>query len=54
MTLRVWLAFLALCVIWGIPYLFIKKAIVEVSPLLGLVLILLGCWLANSSRDAAH
>lgn len=34
MTLRVWLAFLALCVIWGIPYFFIKKAVVEVSPLL--------------------
>jgi drug/metabolite transporter (DMT)-like permease len=34
MTLRVWLAFLALCVIWGIPYFFIKKAVLEVSPLL--------------------
>ncbi len=34
MTLRAWLAFLALCVIWGIPYFFIKKAVVEVSPLL--------------------
>src|SRR5690242_4227600 len=34
MTLRVWLAFLALCVIWGIPYFFIKKAVVEVSPVL--------------------
>jgi drug/metabolite transporter (DMT)-like permease len=34
MTLRVWLAFLALCVIWGIPYFFIKIAVVEVSPLL--------------------
>jgi drug/metabolite transporter (DMT)-like permease len=34
MTFRVWLAFLALCVIWGIPYFFIKKAVVEVSPVL--------------------
>ena len=34
MTLRVWLAFLALCVIWGLPYFFIKVAVVEVSPLL--------------------
>jgi drug/metabolite transporter (DMT)-like permease len=34
MTLRVWLAFLALCVIWGLPYFFIKIAVVEVSPLL--------------------
>lgn len=34
MTLRVWLAFLALCVIWGVPYFFIKIAVVEVSPLL--------------------
>lgn len=34
MTLRVWLAFLALCVIWGLPYFFIKVAVAEVSPLL--------------------
>jgi drug/metabolite transporter (DMT)-like permease len=34
MTLRVWLAFLALCVIWGIPYFFIKMAVTEVSPVL--------------------
>ncbi|HEU4624805.1 MAG TPA: EamA family transporter [Steroidobacteraceae bacterium] len=34
MTFRVWLAFLALCVIWGTPYFFIKKAVVEVSPVL--------------------
>jgi drug/metabolite transporter (DMT)-like permease len=30
--MRVWLAFLALCVIWGTPYFFIKHAINEVSP----------------------
>lgn len=34
MTLRVWSAFLALCVIWGLPYFFIKIAVVELSPLL--------------------
>jgi drug/metabolite transporter (DMT)-like permease len=30
--MRVWLAFLALCVIWGTPYFFIKHAINELSP----------------------
>ncbi len=30
--MRVWLAFLALCVIWGTPYFFIKHAIHELSP----------------------
>jgi drug/metabolite transporter (DMT)-like permease len=34
MTLRVWLAFLVLCVVWGIPYFFIKKAVLELSPLI--------------------
>jgi drug/metabolite transporter (DMT)-like permease len=32
MTLRAGVAFAALCVIWGIPYFFIKLALVEVSP----------------------
>ena len=32
MTRRGWLLFLALCVIWGIPYLLIKVAIREISP----------------------
>jgi drug/metabolite transporter (DMT)-like permease len=32
MTVRVWLAFLALCLIWGIPYFFIKIAVHELSP----------------------
>jgi drug/metabolite transporter (DMT)-like permease len=32
MTPRVWLAFLALCLIWGTPYFFIKLAGVELSP----------------------
>jgi drug/metabolite transporter (DMT)-like permease len=32
MTTRVWLAFAALCVIWGMPYFFIKLALIELSP----------------------
>ena len=34
MSLRVWAAFAALCVIWGIPYFLIKVAVVEIPPLL--------------------
>jgi drug/metabolite transporter (DMT)-like permease len=33
LSLRVWLAFAALGVIWGIPYFFIRIAVQEVSPL---------------------
>ncbi len=32
MSARAWLAFLALGVIWGVPYLFIKIAVQEMSP----------------------
>lgn len=32
MTLRAWMAFLTLCVIWGIPYFFIKLALEGFSP----------------------
>lgn len=32
MTRRAWVLFLAMAVIWGIPYLFIKIAVVELSP----------------------
>lgn len=32
MTTPAWIAFLTLCVIWGIPYFFIKLAVVELSP----------------------
>lgn len=32
MTPRVWLAFIALCFIWGTPYFFIKHALHELSP----------------------
>jgi len=31
-TRRGWIAFAALCVIWGIPYFFIKLALVEIPP----------------------
>jgi drug/metabolite transporter (DMT)-like permease len=59
MTFRVWLAFLALCVIWGIPYFFIKKAVVEVSPLLvawgritlGALLLLPVAWQTGALRN---
>lgn len=33
MTVRVWAAFLALCLIWGTPYFFIKTAVQELSPI---------------------
>jgi drug/metabolite transporter (DMT)-like permease len=33
MTWRSWLAFTALAVIWGLPYLFIKLAVAELAPL---------------------
>ena len=32
MTLRTWIAFVALCAIWGIPYFLIKVALVDFSP----------------------
>ena len=32
MTRRGWLLFVAMCVIWGIPYLFIKIAVRDLSP----------------------
>jgi drug/metabolite transporter (DMT)-like permease len=32
MTLRTWIAFIVLCVIWGIPYFLIKVALVDLSP----------------------
>ena len=34
MTLRAWLVFVALGVIWGLPYFFIKVAVQELDPLL--------------------
>lgn len=32
MSVRAWLAFLALGIVWGLPYLFIKIAVQEISP----------------------
>jgi drug/metabolite transporter (DMT)-like permease len=32
MTVRTWTAFIALCLIWGTPYFFIKHALAELSP----------------------
>jgi drug/metabolite transporter (DMT)-like permease len=32
MTWRAWATFVALCVIWGVPYFFIKLALAELSP----------------------
>lgn len=33
MSWRVWVAFIALGIIWGVPYFFIKLAVLELSPL---------------------
>ena len=33
MTRRSWVLFVAMSVIWGIPYLFIKVAVAEMSPM---------------------
>ncbi len=32
MTWRAWIAFSVLCVLWGVPYFFIKLALIDVSP----------------------
>ncbi|HMA45716.1 MAG TPA: DMT family transporter, partial [Frankiaceae bacterium] len=32
MTRRAWLLFLTMCLLWGVPYLFIKVAVAQVSP----------------------
>lgn len=32
MTLRIWITFIGLCAIWGIPYFLIKLALVDFSP----------------------
>ena len=33
MSWRAWIAFTALCVIWGIPYFLVKLAVAEVPPI---------------------
>lgn len=42
MTWRTWVTFCVLCVVWGIPYFFIKLALAA-----GLALILFGSWLGT-------
>jgi drug/metabolite transporter (DMT)-like permease len=63
MTTRAWIAFLALCVIWGIPYFFIKLAVAEMSPacvafgrlVLGAALLLPIAWQRGALRNlGAH
>ncbi len=62
MTLRTWLAFAALCILWGIPYFLIKVAVIEIPPFViawGRVtlatLILLPCaWRTGALRQLRH
>ena len=59
MTVRVWAAFLALCLIWGTPYFFIKTAVHELSPVwvawgrlvFGTVLLLPIAWHRGAFRN---
>jgi drug/metabolite transporter (DMT)-like permease len=61
MTWRSWLAFTALSVIWGLPYLFIKLAVAEISPLavawgriaLGAAILLPVAWRRGALGSAA-
>ena len=61
MTWPVWLAFAALSVIWGLPYLFIKLAVAEIPPVdvawgrlaLGAAILLPVAWKRGSLRSAA-
>jgi drug/metabolite transporter (DMT)-like permease len=61
MRWRAWLAFAALSVIWGLPYLFIKLAVAEISPLgvafgrvaLGAAILLPIAWRSGALRTAA-
>ena len=60
-TWSVWLAFAALSVIWGLPYLFIKLAVAEIPPVtvawgrlaLGAAILLPVAWKRGSLRSAA-
>jgi drug/metabolite transporter (DMT)-like permease len=57
---RAWTAFAALCVIWGVPYYFIKLALLEVSPFvvawsritLGALILLPVAWQRGGLRAA--
>jgi drug/metabolite transporter (DMT)-like permease len=60
-TWRTWMAFLALCVIWGVPYFFIKLAVHDVSPFvvawsritLGALILLPYAWYRGGLRAAS-
>jgi drug/metabolite transporter (DMT)-like permease len=63
MSWRAWIAFTALCVIWGIPYLLVKLAVAEVSPVcvawmrvaLGAAILLPVAWQRGALRSVrAH
>jgi drug/metabolite transporter (DMT)-like permease len=59
-TWRTWTAFAALCIIWGVPYFFIKLAVLEVSPFvvawsritLGAMILLPIAWQRGALRAA--
>ena len=61
MTWRTWMTFLALCVIWGVPYFFIKLAVQDVSPFvvawsritLGALILLPYAWYRGALRAAS-
>lgn len=61
LTWRVWLAFIALSIIWGLPYLFIKLAVAEIPPVgvawgrlaLGAAVLMPVAWTRGSLPGAA-
>lgn len=61
MSARAWLAFLALGIVWGLPYLFIKIAVQEISPFdvawgritLAAVILLPIAWRRGALRELA-
>lgn len=60
MTVRTWILFAVLCVFWGIPYFFIKLALVDISPVcvawgritLGAIVLLAVAWHRGALRPA--
>jgi len=60
-TWRTWAIFSALCIIWGVPYFFIKLAVMEISPFvvawsritLGALILLPIAWRRGALRAAA-
>jgi len=59
-TWRGWIAFVALCVIWGVPYFFVKLAVAEIPPVgvawgriaLGAAVLLPVAWKRGALRSA--